>query len=104
MSISSLARELALDPSTVNRQVRPLREEGLVDPPPGRVGSTTELRLTPSGEKVLAKMDNAWLGDSKRLMSQLSASDRKVLAGLLDQLQAVMEADLETMTYSSETT
>ena len=95
LSISALARELGLDPSTVNRQVRPLRDRGLLEPPHGTIGRTTTLSLTAAGEEVLAEMEVGWITHWERVMKKLPAPERKALADLLDDLRNAMVLDME---------
>jgi DNA-binding MarR family transcriptional regulator len=95
LSISELGRELFLDPSTVNRQVRPLRNEGLLEPQHGTVGRTTQLRLTPEGDAVLARMEIGWISHWQRVMKKLPADDRQLLAQLLETFRDAMMKDME---------
>src|SRR3954447_18754702 len=95
LSISGLGRELSLDPSTVNRQVRPLRDQQYLEPPHGTIGRTTRLSLTAEGEAVLARMEVGWISHWQRVMKKLPAQDRKVLAELLDQFKDAMVKDME---------
>ena len=91
-SVSDLARGVGLDPSTVNRQVRPLRDEGLVEPRQGVVGRSTALRVTEAGAGVLARMELAQVKDWERVMEALPAERRDELAAVLGDLRAAMMA------------
>jgi len=91
-SVSDLARGIGLDPSTVNRQVRPLRDEGLVEPPQGVVGRSTALRVTEAGAAVLARMELAQVRDWERVLEALPAERRGELGALLGDLKAAMIA------------
>src|SRR4051812_44008578 len=95
LSISGLGRELSLDPSTVNRQVRPLRDQGFLEPPHGTIGRTTKLSLTPEGEAVLARMEIGWIAHWQRVLKRLPADDRKELAELLETFKSAMMKDME---------
>lgn len=91
-SVTQLARASGLDPSTVNRQVRPLRDAGLVEPRRGVVGRTTDLRVTDAGRAVLARTDLAQVRDWERVVAALPPGRRPETAALLADLRAAMEA------------
>ena len=95
LSISGLARELSLDPSTVNRQVRPLRDRNFLEPPQGTIGRTTRLSLTQDGRDVLAKMEVGWVSHWERVIKRLPPAKRKALADLVEEFGEAMLKDAQ---------
>src|SRR4051812_34914407 len=101
LSISGLARELSLDPSTVNRQVRPLRDRNFLEPPQGTIGRTTRLSLTQEGRDVLAKMEVGWVAHWERVITRLPPARRKALADLVEEFGDAMLKDAEEHPFES---
>lgn len=85
--LTELAAEVALEPSTVSRQVKTLQAAGLVtreaDPTDGRASALT---LTPEGRKALRKVVDARRRLIAELVSGFSVSEQRSLAALLGRL------------------
>lgn len=92
MSVSALARDLGLDASTVSRQIQPLRERGLIEPPKGTIGRTTELRVTAAGEGLLAESNQAWLDHWQGIITSMNPGNVATLAACLEDLTLRMAA------------
>jgi DNA-binding MarR family transcriptional regulator len=61
MVINALAAALVMDPTTLGRNLRPLQRDGLVAIAVARADRRSrELRLTPKGEKLLARAMPGW--------------------------------------------
>lgn len=88
ITVSSLARRLDVDQSTVSRQVRPLEEHGLVtrtdDPADRRVAA---LLVTPAGRDALVRVRQVMFRDLEAALASWSASDRKLLGEMLDRFR-----------------
>lgn len=92
--LSDLAAELALDLSTVSRQVKALEERGLLvrtDDPGDRRAALLE--IAPAGNDVLAKAwarRQAWLSES---LADWSPEDRAALAAVLHRFADSLHAE-----------
>jgi DNA-binding MarR family transcriptional regulator len=88
-SIAKLAREMAMDPSTLTRNLRPLIREGYVELIQAERGRAKLARLTPAGrsklDEVMARWKDAQTGFIKRFGS-------KRWNELRGELHAVVEA------------
>ena len=84
---ADLLDTLAVDQSTLSRQLAALVERGLVqresDPTDGRAA---RIVVTPLGEKTIGAARSAWQGTLARLMCDWPAEDRATLLRLLDRL------------------
>jgi DNA-binding MarR family transcriptional regulator len=83
--LSELAQELAVDVSTVSRQVQSLEQKGLVDrrPDPDD-GRAVRLDLTRKGRAVLAKLQAAWQETVADVLVDWTPADIARFAALLD--------------------
>lgn len=59
LNLSRLAREMALSPSTLSRNLRPLTRDGLVEVIEGK-GRGKSVRLTRNGHKALVEVAPYW--------------------------------------------
>jgi DNA-binding MarR family transcriptional regulator len=89
LSIGALADALGTDPTTLNRNLKPLKSKGLVkdlsDPSDARVRL---VRITEKGERQLAKAFPAWHRIHERVENALGRKARLALNGQLDGLSA----------------
>ena len=87
LSQMALARALGIDRSTLVPILDRLQERGLLmrhrSPTDGR---THALALTPAGEKALARFARLVRAHEKRIASQLSAAEIRVLIDLLEKV------------------
>ena len=85
LSIGTLAQRLGMDPTTLNRDLKPLRGDGLVrdaaDPSDRRVRL---VRLTAKGHGKLAKAVPRWREAQNATEAALGAENMRSLAGALD--------------------
>ena len=83
--VTDVAHDLAVDVSTVSRQVRQLETECLVtragDPSDGRAST---LALTPAGREALVRLRRARREVLAEVVAGWHAADRRALAGLLE--------------------
>jgi DNA-binding MarR family transcriptional regulator len=89
LSQMALARALGIDRSTLVPILDRLQERGLLmrhrSPTDGR---THALALTPAGEKALARFARLVRAHEKRIASQLSAAEIRVLIDLLEKVHS----------------
>lgn len=87
-TINQLAAELALDRTTLGRNLRPLQRDGLISIEPGQVDRRSKaLRVTPLGLERLAVADPRW-SEAQRGFEK--AFGRKRSAKLRNHLRAVL--------------
>jgi DNA-binding MarR family transcriptional regulator len=89
-SINQLAEALLLDPTTLNRNLKPLEKQGLIENHPGEDQRTRLVGLSPKGEARLKEALPLWEQAQARLVESLGApkfqaflSDLQLVAGLL---------------------
>lgn len=92
MRATDLARVLALDASTLTRNVEPLIEAGWVEASPGRDRRTRVLHLTRSGLALRERGRRAWVGAQRDLERLLGERTVTTLHQLLDHCRTVLEA------------
>src|SRR6185369_12952294 len=89
MSQMALARALGIDRSTLVPILNRLQARGfLVRRASPTDGRTHALGLTPAGEKALAKFARLVKAHEKRIASDLSASETRLLIELLEKVRA----------------
>src|SRR5688572_8699440 len=71
VSPAALARTLALDKSTLSRDVAKLQGKGWLEAVPASEGRGQLLRTTDAGVALLEKLHPAWAAAQKRLAEQL---------------------------------
>jgi DNA-binding MarR family transcriptional regulator len=87
-----LADELSLTPGTVSVRIDRLSEDGLVSRVPDPDARRNVLvALTPKGRELFERVTPAHLANEARLLSGLSADERKLLADLLRKLLVEFE-------------
>jgi len=87
-SIGSLAAELVMDPTTLTRNLRPLRQRELVELAPDRHDRRTRtLRLTARGRAALAKGRGGW-ERAQAHMAQVLGPDHGPLGDAIDAMLA----------------
>ena len=89
VTVSGLAVALVIDRTTLTRNLRPLKREGLIRALPGRDRREREVALTAIGEEVLRKALPYWRGVQEQLTTELGF-DR--VSRLLKDLGATVEA------------
>jgi DNA-binding MarR family transcriptional regulator len=79
--LSGLGRELAMERSTLLRNLKPLVDEGLVAVAPARAGRANVARLTARGAKALEKARPYWRAAPRALGERVAREDvERVLA------------------------
>lgn len=86
-SIGAIAEALGTDPTTLNRNLKPLKTRGLVkegtDPSDGRVRT---VRITEKGQREWSKALPLWRQAHKTAEEIMGQSSRRALNELLDRL------------------
>jgi len=86
-SIAQLARQLVMDASTLNRNLRPLEKRGLIQIADAQDGRRKVLRLTPEGEEAALQAVPHWQRAQSRLVENLG---QPKWGQLVEQLDAVV--------------
>ena len=82
-NISSLAEQLAMDRTTMTRNLKPLERQGLVKITTGEDRRTREASLTPEGEQVMAEVIPLWKSAQKQVIEELGNRWHRELLGNL---------------------
>src|SRR5260370_15704312 len=87
LSIGAIAEALGTDPTTLNRNLKPMKARGLVkdvsDPSDGRVRT---IRITEKGQRELSRAIPLWRQAHKSTEEVLGQKSRLALNELLDRL------------------
>ena len=86
-TINELAERMAMDRTTLSRNLKPLVRGGLLEVRPGEDGRTRLVRITPAGERMLEKAYPLWQQAQRETVSTLGEERYEVLLG--DVAQAV---------------
>jgi DNA-binding MarR family transcriptional regulator len=94
VSVTDLARAMGLEKSTVSRQLEPLRAKQLVtETPGGRNRRASQIAITPAGRAICDRVDAAQIEHWSRVLSHLTAEDRRQLTSSLEALRHAMDAE-----------
>lgn len=93
-SFAELARRLALDPSTLTRNLRPLAREGLIESGRSKSARAKTARLTPRGKAALRKALPLWEEVQQEFVGLVGARRWDTMATELSKVvEIVQEAD-----------
>jgi DNA-binding MarR family transcriptional regulator len=93
LSIGAIAEWLGMDPSTLNRNLKPLAARGLVrNVPDPRDGRVRIVRITESGERSLIKAVPYWHKAQAQLEKAVGSQTATTLNELLDNAAAKLRA------------
>lgn len=85
LSIGSLAEQAGVDPTTLNRNLKPLEAKGLIaDAPAGADSRVRVVSITKKGQMLLQKAFPLWREARKEVEMALGASELSKLNELLD--------------------
>jgi DNA-binding MarR family transcriptional regulator len=85
ISIGHLAERAGVDPTTLNRNLKPLEEKGLLrDAPGGSDARVRKVTITPRGKLVLQKALPLWRQARKRVEKAIGSQELDSLNQLLD--------------------
>ena len=68
ITITDLAERMAMDRTTLSRNLKPLEKQGLVEILPGADRRTRQIGLTPKGRKTLSKAMPLWEQAQKEIL------------------------------------
>jgi DNA-binding MarR family transcriptional regulator len=80
-TINELAERMAMDRTTLSRNLKPLVRSGLLEMRPGEDGRTRLVRLTPAGEQALEEAYPLWQQAQLETVSTLGEERYEALLG-----------------------
>jgi DNA-binding MarR family transcriptional regulator len=89
--LADIAREMAMDPSTLTRNLKPLLERGLVEVGPGPDGRSRVARVTAAGRAARTEAARAWKRAQLALNERLGNERVTRLHALLDECLAALD-------------
>lgn len=99
VSLGLIADTIALDVTTLSRNMRALEKAGHVRvAPDGEDGRVRLASLTPAGEKALARAEPLWAEAHARIVSALGDAESEQLRLALDTTAQVVMGELESST------
>jgi DNA-binding MarR family transcriptional regulator len=88
-SLAKLARELVMEPSTLNRNIRPLESRGLVTKQSQGMQRRSSVSLTEQGEAALLEAIPVWRSAQERFVGAIGQENWDLLRhGLSDAISA----------------
>jgi DNA-binding MarR family transcriptional regulator len=79
--INELAERMAVDRTTLSRNLKPLVRGGLLEVRPGKDGRTRLVRLTPAGEQALEEAYPLWQQAQREIVGVLGEERHEALLG-----------------------
>jgi DNA-binding MarR family transcriptional regulator len=93
LSISALADELNMDPTTLNRNLKPLEKRGLtLSKTSDHDRRAKEIVLTSAGRALLWRAAPLWRAAHEHVHKLLGLADARLLSGMLDRSLARLKA------------
>jgi DNA-binding MarR family transcriptional regulator len=80
-TINELAEKMAMDRTTLSRNLKPLMRSGLLEVRPGEDGRTRLVRITPAGEQALEEAYPFWKRAQQQTVSALGEERYDALLG-----------------------
>jgi len=80
-TINELAERMAMDRTTLSRNLKPLVRSGLLEVRPGKDGRTRLVQITPAGEQALEEAYPLWHGAQQETVSALGEERHEALLG-----------------------
>jgi DNA-binding MarR family transcriptional regulator len=80
-TVGELAGTMAMDRTTLSRNLKPLVREGLLEVRPGEDGRTRLVRVTPEGERALADAYPLWQRAQEAVVTALGSDRYEALLG-----------------------
>ena len=96
---SDLAAAMAMDASTLTRNLQPLIERGWAEVGPGADGRSRLVRLTAAGRAKRAEAQRAWKRAQLALNAQLGSERVAELHALIDDCLAALAPEREETTH-----
>lgn len=89
-TISELAKIMRIDRTTLNRNMKPLSDAGLIGINPGKDSRTREIKLTKAGKDGVVKGWTLWGEAQSSLKEYMGEEDLVKLIQLLSKLEAIV--------------
>lgn len=89
-TITELAKTIRIDRTTLNRNMKPLSEAGLIAIKPGKDSRTRQITLTDAGKTAVADGWKLWEAAQASLKEYLGQEDLTKLIQLLSKLEALV--------------
>jgi len=89
-TISELAKIMRIDRTTLNRNMKPLAEDGLISINPGNDSRTREIMLTKTGKDAVVNGWALWGKAQASLKEYMGEEDLAKLVQLLSKLEAIV--------------
>jgi DNA-binding MarR family transcriptional regulator len=89
-TINELAERMAMDRTTLSRNLKPLVRSGLLQMQPGEDGRTRLVRLSPAGEQALEEAYPLWQRAQEELFSALGEERHEALLGDVAQVVSLV--------------
>ena len=89
ISPGQVARRLAIEKSTLSRNVRILESNGWIESRPGEVGNSQLLRVTAQGRRLLRKASPSWRRAQEQVASLLGDRATSAIRNAVERVQAV---------------
>ena len=80
-TINGLAQRMAMDRTTLSRNLKPLVRGGLLEVRPGEDGRTRLVRVTPAGERMLEEAYPLWQQAQRKTVGTIGEERYEVLLG-----------------------
>jgi DNA-binding MarR family transcriptional regulator len=80
-TINELAERMAMDRTTLSRNLKPLVRSGLLEVRPGEDGRTRLVRITPAGERSLEEAYPLWQQAQQEIVDVLGEERHEALLG-----------------------
>lgn len=90
VTIGELAKRLRIDRTTLNRNMKPLTDAGLISINPGKDSRTRQVMLTDTGKNAVAQAWKLWGEAQAALQKYLGEEDAARLVQLLSKLEALV--------------
>ncbi|HEX2952544.1 MAG TPA: MarR family winged helix-turn-helix transcriptional regulator [Bacillota bacterium] len=89
-TISELAKMMRIDRTTLNRNLKPLIDAGLITTNPGQDSRTRQIMLTQAGKDAITKGWELWGEAQTSIQEYLGDEDLAKLVQLLSKLEALV--------------
>jgi DNA-binding MarR family transcriptional regulator len=89
-TINELAERMRIDRTTLNRNMKPLADAGLITIRPGRDFRTRHIQLTKAGGEAVSQGRKLWREAQRALTEYLGEDDLKKLTALMSKLEALV--------------
>ena len=92
MPLSRLGELLAMDQTTVSRNLKPLKESGLIEIRPGQDRRVREVSLTRKGEKVIRDSKPLWDQAQAKVLAELGTKQLDLLIALSVKIVSTLDS------------